>query len=100
MATEMGSFKTSLRVDLLARRSRRPSADRVLAAEALALHASSFTPVTRARRVACYLSTPEEPGTGPLLALLESRGIETLLPVMQPGNTLDWAVHDGRTETG
>lgn len=83
-----------MRTALLARRRAMTGAERAEAAEAIALHVLAMPAVVRARRVACYLSMPSEPGTAPTLAGLHERGIEVVVPVSLPGGTLDWAVHD------
>lgn len=70
------------------------TATRVEAADAIALHALAVPIVSRARRVACYLSMPSEPGTGPLLAGLAARGIETIVPIALDDRTLDWIAYD------
>jgi 5-formyltetrahydrofolate cyclo-ligase len=46
-------------------------------------------------RVAAYVSTPDEPGTGPLVDALIARGYEVLLPVLLPDFDLDWAFGTG-----
>lgn len=50
----------------------------------------SLPEVVAASTVACYLSTPSEPGTGPLVSALKARGSTVLLPVITP-DVLDWA---------
>src|SRR5581483_2979249 len=47
-----------------------------------------------ARAVTAYVPLPGEPDVGPLVAALHERGVVVLLPVMRPGNELDWVVHD------
>lgn len=86
--------KASARAELLAARRAMTASDRADAAEAIALHLLAVPVVARARRVACYLSMPSEPGTAPLLAGLHARGIEVLVPVSLPDHTLEWVAHD------
>jgi 5-formyltetrahydrofolate cyclo-ligase len=86
--------KAQVRAELLARRRAMEPAKRTTAAEAIALHVLAVPVVARARRVACYLSMPAEPGTGPLLAGLRERGIEVVVPISQDDRTLDWVLHD------
>lgn len=69
-------------------------AERSEAAEAIALHLLAVPAVTRANRVACYLSMPSEPGTGPLLEGLHDRGIEVVVPISLDDRSLDWVAHD------
>lgn len=83
-----------MREQLLARRRDMTPGQRAEAAEAIALHVLAVPVVARARRVACYLSMPSEPGTGPLVEALVARGIEVVVPVSLPGGVLDWVVHD------
>jgi 5-formyltetrahydrofolate cyclo-ligase len=84
--------KARQRGELLARRRARTPQERAEAAEALALHVLAVPLVARARRVACYLSMPSEPGTGPLLAALHQRGVEVLVPVTLTDHTLAWVL--------
>jgi 5-formyltetrahydrofolate cyclo-ligase len=51
--------------------------------------------VAWARRVAAYVSVGREPGTGPLIEELSDRGVEVLLPLLQPDSDLDWAQYEG-----
>lgn len=67
---------------------------RAEAAEAIALHVLSMPLVAGARRIACYLSMPSEPGTAPLIAALQQRGVEVVVPVTLADHTLAWVVHD------
>lgn len=67
---------------------------RAEAAEAIALHMLAVPLVARARRIACYLSMPSEPGTAPLLSALHDRGIEVVVPITLADHCLDWVVHD------
>ena len=68
--------------------------ERAQAAEAIALHALATPVVSRAKRVACYLSMPSEPGTGPLISRLLVHGIEVIIPLSLPHGTLDWVTYD------
>ena len=83
-----------MRDELLARRRAMTAAERAEAAEAIALHVLAVPLVARSRRVACYLSMPSEPGTGPLVAALQERGIEVVVPISLADHSLDWVVHD------
>lgn len=67
---------------------------RAEAAEAIALHVLAVPAVSRATRVACYLSMPSEPGTGPLIAALLDHGIEVVVPLSLADHTLDWVAYD------
>lgn len=71
-----------------------PTSVRDEAASALALHAMAVPVIARARRVACYLSMPSEPGTAPLIAAMHDHGIEVVVPISLPDRTLEWVVLD------
>lgn len=68
--------------------------ERALAAEAIAMHALVTPVVSRAKRVACYLSMASEPGTGPLISRLLVLGVEVIIPLSLPDGTLDWVTYD------
>lgn len=61
----------------------------------LARHALQAPEVAGAGTVAAYVSVGGEPGTGALLDALLGRGVRVLLPVLLPGNDLDWGVYRG-----
>lgn len=86
--------KAREREALLARRRAQSPAERDAAAHAIAAHILAVPLFTRARRIACYLSMPSEPGTGPLLAALHERGVEVVVPVSLADHTLDWVLLD------
>lgn len=90
--TSVVAEKQRLRDACLTRRRARTPAEREAAAEAIALHAASLPALTGVRRVAAYLSFGGEPGTGPLLALLAARGVETIVPISLDGGALDWVL--------
>ena len=83
-----------MREELLARRRTMTPAQRAEAAEAIALHVLAVPLVSRARRIACYLSMPSEPGTGPLLSTLHDHGIEVVVPITLAHHSLDWVAYD------
>lgn len=85
------SAKHTLRFQLRARRARRPTADRERAAEALADGVLALPEICAAATVACYVSTPEEPGTCPLLERLAALRRTVLLPVLLRDFDLEWA---------
>lgn len=68
--------------------------ERAEAAQAIALHLLAVPVIARANRVACYLSMPSEPGTGPLVAALHDRGVEVVVPISLDDHTLDWSTYD------
>ena len=85
--------KIAVRDRLLTDRNRRPIAEVVDAAHALAEHLLASIDVRRAATVAAYVSINGEPGTGPLLDGLRAAGKRVILPVVVPGLDLDWAVY-------
>jgi 5-formyltetrahydrofolate cyclo-ligase len=87
-------MKAPAREELLARRRAMTAEARAEAAEAIALHVLAVPVVARARRVACYLSMPSEPGTGPLIERLLAGGTEVVVPVSLQDHTLDWVAYD------
>jgi 5-formyltetrahydrofolate cyclo-ligase len=86
--------KARQRDELLALRRAQTPAQRSEAADAIAQHVLAMPLVTRARRVACYLSMPSEPGTVPLIAALHDRGVEVIVPITVADHSLDWVAHD------
>jgi 5-formyltetrahydrofolate cyclo-ligase len=86
--------KDELRAELLELRRAMTADARSEAAEAIALHLLAAPVVSRADRVACYLSMTSEPGTGPLLDGLIARGTEVVVPLSLADGTLDWVAYD------
>jgi 5-formyltetrahydrofolate cyclo-ligase len=87
--------KETLRTELLRVRRGLPQDERSAAARALAGHALDLPELASAGTVAAYVSVGAEPGTRDLLDLLRGRGTRVLLPVLLPGNDLDWAAYGG-----
>ncbi|MDX6308881.1 MAG: 5-formyltetrahydrofolate cyclo-ligase [Nocardioidaceae bacterium] len=92
-ATDTWPAKRRLRFRLLASRARRTGEERAAASEALCRGLVELPEVGRADTVACYVSTAEEPGTGPFIEWLLALGRTVLLPVLRPDFDLDWAAH-------
>jgi 5-formyltetrahydrofolate cyclo-ligase len=86
--------KDDLRHQLLELRRAMTVRARDEAAEALALHLLAAPVVSRAARVACYLSMPSEPGTRPLIDGLIARGTEVVVPLSLADGSLDWVAYD------
>lgn len=68
--------------------------ERAEAAAAISFHVASVPVVSRAHRIACYLSMPSEPGTGPLISTLIERDVEVLVPLIRADRSLDWTAYD------
>jgi len=65
------------------------------AARAIAEHLLAAPQIRTAAKVAAYVSVGNEPGTGPLIDALQTRGCRVLLPRLLPDNDLDWTMYDG-----
>ena len=100
MTESMRQMKQNLRVSLITRRRTRTATELRDADHAIAHHAESWRALSSAKRVACYLSLPAEPGTKALLDLLRDRGIEVIVPISHQDRTMDWALYDGSTRSG
>ena len=87
--------KIALRDQLLTARRRHPLTVIPLNASAIAAHLVDTVEVRRAATVAAYVSVSSEPGTGPLIEQLHATGRRVILPVLLPGNDLDWAAYTG-----
>ncbi len=87
--------KVALRDQLMERRRRMSLLEVGEFAREIAEHLADTAELQRAATVAAYVSISKEPGTGPLLELLRSRGKRLIVPVLLPDNDLDWAVYDG-----
>ena len=124
-ASDVIAAKTSLRRELLARRSRQTDADRARTAATLAQvfaaefesrirggdpvepagdsvdvyrppGAANVRALTPLRVVALYLSFATEPGTGPLIQWLADQRVRALAPTLLPDADLGWMdVPDG-----
>jgi len=90
--------KVAVRDRLLTDRRRRPLAEVVTAAQAIAGHLTAAPEVRRAATVAAYVSMNGEPGTAPLLDALRAAGKRVILPVLLPDDDLDWATYEGAAE--
>jgi 5-formyltetrahydrofolate cyclo-ligase len=88
------SAKRALRQRLMVNRAGRPAGERATAADALCARVLALPEVEAASAIACYVATPEEPGTDPLLLALSARGCSVLLPVLQPDFDLSWAAFE------
>lgn len=88
-----GSTKAALRLSVLERRARRSESERDSAAQAIAAHLAGAA-FAQASTVAAYLSMGSEPGTGPLINLLLTRGTEVIVPVTASDGGLDWVRYE------
>jgi len=95
---EAVAAKDRLRAAGRAVRQSRSEHRRLHAASALADVVCGIDEVAQARCVALYASRSPEPGTGPLLERLQSRGVRILLPVLGSGLRRGWAEYVGLTD--
>lgn len=87
--------KPELRRRSEVRRAERTETDLREAGAAIARHLLSWPVVNEADSIAAYLSMESEPSTWPLVEALHERGMEVLLPVVQPDMNLQWARYEG-----
>jgi 5-formyltetrahydrofolate cyclo-ligase len=87
--------KIALRDQLVTARRRRSLLEIGEAARAIAEHLLATPEVRRAATVAAYVAMGQEPGTGPFVDRVRGSGRHVLLPVLLPGNDLDWARYTG-----
>jgi len=92
---EAADAKDDLRRAIRAQRSNRSARMRAEAAEAFAQVIDSIPEVRDALCVATYAARSAEPGTGPLMERLATRGVRVLLPVLGTGLARDWADYTG-----
>jgi 5-formyltetrahydrofolate cyclo-ligase len=90
--------KRELRLALRGRRLARDEAERMRVGMELARRVLELPELAGVGTVAAYVSSPAEPGTGPLIGALGDRGIRVLLPVLRPDLDLDWAQYAGRLQ--
>jgi 5-formyltetrahydrofolate cyclo-ligase len=89
-----GGEKARLRARVLAARRGLSPDLRDDAAAGIARLFLDLPDVRAARCVAAYLSFGTEPPTAELLAVLRSRSVRVLLPVLREDLDLDWAIYD------
>ena len=94
----MVMVKSELRTVALDRRHALLDRERDDAAEALAAHVAVLPVAAVARRIACYVSMSQEPGTQPILAALLARGIDVIVPIALPSKQLDWVAYSAGAE--
>jgi len=87
--------KSLLRKDILAARGRLTRTERAAAGQSLLTAVLGLPEAGMAGAIAAYLSVGTEPETRALVYALWKRGSYVLLPVLLPGNDLDWACYEG-----
>lgn len=93
--TGIAETKAALRRRIVENRSLLNASNLAVAARQLRDVLLAAAEIHAARRVAAYVSVGREPGTGPLLEEFAARGVDVLLPVLQPDGDLDWAPYTG-----
>lgn len=76
------------------------AAERAAAARSIGAHLLGAPWATSGSTVAAYVPVGSEPGSLDMLDGLLGRGIAVLLPVVAPGQPLDWAAYDGKLIAG
>ncbi|MGV9769822.1 5-formyltetrahydrofolate cyclo-ligase [Microbacterium sp. NPDC003461] len=84
--------KRALRAEFRERRQLLSDAQRDAAAADIAARLEALVTEHGATSIACYLSSPTEPGTRAFLNAAIDRGVRVLLPVTREDGLLDWAV--------
>ncbi len=84
--------KRALRAEFRERRQLLSEAQRDAAAAGIAQQLDALVAEQGATSIACYLSSPTEPGTRGFLAAALEHGLRVLLPVTREDGLLDWAV--------
>jgi 5-formyltetrahydrofolate cyclo-ligase len=92
---ELRLAKATLRERLTAARAARSEEERAEAGRLLRDLVLSLPEAQMAGTVAAYLSIGTEPGTRSLVYALWKRGAYVVLPLLRPGNDLDWASYEG-----
>jgi 5-formyltetrahydrofolate cyclo-ligase len=96
---DVAAAKAALRAQHLARRDRRPLAEREAAAAAVVR--ALLRGLSGVRAFAAYVAEPSEPGHGRIPAAFTQLGSRVLLPVVpSAGSELAWAVDTGRLAPG
>ena len=99
MTADASHQKRALRVELRERRRQLTSRERDTATVAVTSHLTKLTTELRARSVAAYLPSNDEPNIRPYVDWAIDQGIRVLIPVSRNDGLLDWVVTDGKEET-
>ena len=85
--------KRALRAELRERRRIMTSLEQESTAAGLYAQLIEVTTAHNARRVACYLSTGEEPPTREYLEWAHGQGISVILPISREDGLMDWIAY-------
>jgi 5-formyltetrahydrofolate cyclo-ligase len=95
---DVETWKRALRAELRERRRTRTSTRRAADSTALTANLERLVSDLGARKLAAYLSLPDEPDTRPFLRWAAGQGLDVLLPISREDGLLDWAPYDGADE--
>ena len=98
MTDDVSNQKRALRAELRERRRIATSTERASADAALTQNLIDLTSDLGSRKIAAYLSLPDEPGTRDFIEWACSNDIRVLLPISRSDGLLDWAPYDGKDE--
>lgn len=98
MATGQHPSKRALRAEIRERRRIMTATERTQAEAGLLANLQALTREENATRVACYLSTPDEPPTREFIDWALASGLTVFLPVSREDGLMDWAPYDGGLE--
>jgi 5-formyltetrahydrofolate cyclo-ligase len=98
MLPSTSNLKRALRAELRERRRNLTTTERESATDGFTANLIALTTSRGAKRVACYLSAPNEPNTRPFLNWAMENDVQALFPISREDGLLDWAHGDGTTE--
>ena len=98
MSSGQHPSKRALRAEIRERRRIMTATERSQAEAGLLANLQALTLEAHATRVACYLSTPDEPPTRAFIDWALASGLTVFLPVSREDGLMDWAPYDGGLE--
>jgi 5-formyltetrahydrofolate cyclo-ligase len=98
MSSGQHPSKRALRAEIRERRRIMTATERTQAEAGLLANLQALTLEANATRVACYLSTPDEPPTRAFIDWALASGLTVFLPVSREDGLMDWAPYDGGLE--
>jgi 5-formyltetrahydrofolate cyclo-ligase len=94
MAETMEPSKRALRAEIRERRRIMTASEREATAKDLLVNLQRLVDQYAAGRIACYLSTNDEPPTRAFIDWALEQGLSVLLPVAREDGLMDWAPYD------
>lgn len=92
--SETASEKEQLRAQIRTERRQRGTEGALAEAPKFTEHLISLAAELDAKKVAAYLSTPDEPDTRGFLVWARNHGVQVLLPISRIDGLMDWAEFD------